>query len=153
MAEGTRMVHDGGMRGRGLIWAAVVIAATGMAGLGAYLAVAGLDKASAVAGVVVAFVELAALALGVYGVTRERGSTAGDQTVAGTSVGGDLSQIRAVKGSVRTRHRACGTQAAIPPTATAASGPSPKEGQSVTGSRVTGHLDQVDDIAGDVDLE
>ena len=146
------MVHDVGMRGRVLVWIAVIIAAGGIAGLAAYLAAAGLTKASAVAGVVVAFVELAALAVGVYGVTRERRSTGDGQTIAGTLVGGDLTQVRGVKGGVRIHHRTPGVVPAAPSTTTA-DGPPPGDGQSVMDSRIAGHLDQIGDVGGDVDLE
>jgi hypothetical protein len=149
------MADDVSMRGRVLVWIAVAIAVAGLAGLGAYLAIAGLDKASAVAGVVVAFAELTSLALGVYGVTRERRSSAAGQIVTGTSVGGNLAQVRAVKGSVRIRHPPAGPAADAPPAPApraSDSGILPHDGQSVTGSRIAGHVDQVDDVAGDVEM-
>jgi uncharacterized protein (TIGR02588 family) len=146
------MVDDVSMRGRALVWITVGVAACGVAGLGAYLAVAGLTEASAVAGVIVAFVELAALVVGIYGVTRERRSAGGSQAVAGTSVGGDLRQVRAVKGNVRVRRAADGPLPSAPPPP-AVGGLRPGDGQSVTNSWVSGHLGQVDDVGGDADLE
>jgi hypothetical protein len=146
------LVHDVVMRGRVLVWIAAIVAAGGIVGLAAYLAVAGLTKASAAAGVVVAFVELVALVVGVYGVTRERRDARGGQAVTSASVGGDLTQIRGVKGKVRLRRRAPGGVPARLPTSTGEE-PLPGNGQSVTGAQVAGDLDQIDDVGSDVELE
>ena len=140
------------MKGRTLFWIAAAAAAVGIAGLAACLAVAGLNEASAVAGVVVGVVELLALVLGVYGVTRDRREKTGSQAVAGTAAGGSITQVRGVTGSVRISHGAAGPVPARP--VTAAPGENPAgDGQSVTDSRVAGHIDQVGDVGGDVTLD
>jgi hypothetical protein len=55
----------GSVKWRLLAWVAVVMAAGAGIGLGVDVAVAGLDKASGLAGVIVGFCELTAFALGV----------------------------------------------------------------------------------------
>lgn len=147
------MVHDVGMRGRAFIWAATVVAVAGIAGLGAYLAIAGLDKASAASGVVVGCVELVALAVGVYGVVRERRDTASSQVVSTTSVAGSIAQVRRVKGNVRLSRPIVPPPPDVSSPMTKLDGSHSPGAQSVTGSQVSGHLDQVDDVSGDVELD
>jgi hypothetical protein len=98
--------------------------------------------------VVVPFVELIALEVGVYGVTRERRG----QIVGDAAVGGDLAQIRGVKGRVSIRRRTpSGVQAGL--SARIADRPLPGDAQLMTGSPVAGDLNQIDDVDGDVELE
>jgi hypothetical protein len=141
------------MRGRILVWSAGGIAAGGIAGLSAYLAVAGLADASAAAGVLVAFVELVALVVGIYGIACERRNSPVNQTVAGTAVGGQLSQIHGIRGGVHIRRRGAATAGPTLPVVSEDNVLPPNDGQSVIRSNVAGHLDQVDDIGGDVNME
>ncbi|MGW0197264.1 hypothetical protein [Nonomuraea sp. NPDC003201] len=60
------------MKWRVLMWTAVAAGAVVAAGLGAYVAVAGTDKAAGPAGVIAAFCELAALTLAVASWIRQR---------------------------------------------------------------------------------
>lgn len=75
------LLDDGdvsGLRWRVLAWAAAVVAAAGVAGLGAQVAIAGVDKASGLAAVIAGFCELAAFTLGVAGwASRRRMNSAG----------------------------------------------------------------------------
>jgi hypothetical protein len=143
--------------GRTLIRIGIGTAVVTAVGLGVYLAVAGVDKAASVAGVLVGFVELAALILALYGLTRERRHP-GRQTVSGSLVTGTVDQVRGVEGAVRIRH-ATGTQhttgtPSVPAGSRSPATPTPAgdEGQSVTGTAVGGHLDQVDGVRGDVEI-
>jgi hypothetical protein len=147
------MVDDVGMKGRTLVWIAACAAAVGVGGLVAYLAIAGLDKASAVAGVVVGIVELTALVVAVYGVSSERRAASSAQVISGTAVGGNATQIRRVKGSVRIRHDDARRLSDAQPAATADREVLPNDRQSVTDSRIAGQVDQVDDVTGDVETD
>jgi hypothetical protein len=60
------------VRWRVLIWVAVLLGAAAAAGLGVDVAVAGLDKAAGLAGVIVGFCELGALVLGIAAWAAER---------------------------------------------------------------------------------
>ena len=60
------------MKGRLLVGLAVTIAVAGAIAIGVDAAVAGIDKAAGLAGVIVGFCELAALALGVAGFMADR---------------------------------------------------------------------------------
>jgi hypothetical protein len=76
-------------------------------------------------------------------------STSG-QTVAGSHVGGDIVQVRGVRGSVRIGPgdvRPTATRPKAPPAFTAG-----HDGQSVSGSSGAGRVRQVDGVDGDVDL-
>lgn len=59
---------------RTLTWSGAGIAILVLAGLGAYFAIVGLDKANELAGIIGVFVGLAGLSLSVYGIVRERGN-------------------------------------------------------------------------------
>ncbi|MCZ4120282.1 hypothetical protein [Streptomyces sp. H39-S7] len=77
------------MRWRLLIWVAVGIGAAAAAGLGVDVAVAGLDRASGLAGVMVGFCELGALALGVAAWAAERRAAAGQADLGAITEGTD----------------------------------------------------------------
>ena len=59
------------------MWIAACVAGLAAVGSITDICLAGLDKAAALAGVVVGLVELAALVLGVYGAVQERRSGLG----------------------------------------------------------------------------
>jgi|SRR5450755_3855750 hypothetical protein len=69
------------MGGRVLVWAAVGLAAAAAAGLAVDVAFEGLEKAAGLAGVVVGFCELGALALAVIGWAAHRRAS-GDQSAS-----------------------------------------------------------------------
>lgn len=77
-----------GVRWRVLMWAAVVIAAVAAAGLGAMVAVAGVDKAAGLAGVIVGFCEVAALLVAVVGWAGDRRAAATDRPGAAAAPAG-----------------------------------------------------------------
>ncbi|MDQ3405414.1 MAG: hypothetical protein M3548_18820 [Actinomycetota bacterium] len=113
--------------------------------------VVGLDRADKLASVTGVFVGLAGLAVAVYGVMlARRGSAAAGQVVGSSTVGGGVTQVRGVKGAVRI--------GPVTPSAPSApnlpsSAPSASPGdQSVTGTRTSGPVRQVDDVGGDVDI-
>jgi len=145
---------------RAMGWIGAVAAGLALVGLGVYLVVIGLDRADKVASVIGMFAGLAGLALAAYGVLLTRrglGQPIGraGQVVAGSSVGGDVLQVRGVRGNLRTGPA---TASPAPPQAGSAppppSAPAPAPGsQSVTGSQVAGPVRQVDDIGGDADLD
>ncbi|MFI7131790.1 hypothetical protein ACIBQ1_39365 [Nonomuraea sp. NPDC050153] len=64
------MMRD--MKWRVLMWSAAAAGAVIAVGLGAYVAVAGVDKAAGPAGVIAAFCELVAVTLAVTGWARQR---------------------------------------------------------------------------------
>jgi hypothetical protein len=144
---------------RVMVWIGAIAAGFALIGLGVYLVVIGLDRADKVASVIGMFAGLAGLALAAYGVvlTRrglEQHIRPGGQVVAESSVGGEVLQVRGVRGNLRIGPAA----SPAPPLAGSAS-PSPSAptvapgSQSVTGSQVAGPVRQVDDIGGDADLD
>ena len=62
------------MMRRALIWGWAVAAVLALAGLGAYLAIVGLDKANKIGSLIGSFVALAGLGLSAYGVVQQRRS-------------------------------------------------------------------------------
>jgi Co/Zn/Cd efflux system component len=96
-----------GMRERVLAWAGAGVAVAAAAGLGAYFAVAGLGRATDVASVIAMFIGLAGLAVSVYGIYRAHHDAArsaeegGGQTVANSTVTGNVTQISGVTGDIR----------------------------------------------------
>jgi hypothetical protein len=79
------------MRWRLLRWVAVIIATAAVAGLAIDVALAGTDKAAALAGVIAGFCELAALLLGVTAWVGERQASARAQQAKGTPSAGRTS--------------------------------------------------------------
>jgi hypothetical protein len=163
------------MRERVLAWAGGGIAVAVAAGLGVYFAVAGLGKAGQLASVASMFIGLAGLVASVYGVVQARREGSGsslaaaeDQSVAGSTVEGGITQVRGVTGSVRIGNApwlSAAGAAAAPPVRSPTSGlalsvpkPVPEApggggGQSVTDSQVGGGVTQVDGAGGDVDID
>lgn len=140
------------MTGRKFMWIAVLLAVGTAASLLVYLRIAGLERASLVAGLIAAFGELAAFALGAYGLTRERASHRGGQEVTDATVGGNVTQIRGVKKRVVLRQDTK-RKSRNPEIPTAAEGSRTEASQQrVVGSGVGGHVSQIDDIAGDVEV-
>ncbi|MFY1621569.1 hypothetical protein ACN268_00365 [Micromonospora sp. WMMD735] len=149
MAEGDRM--------RG--WAVVIAVGVVVAALGVFLAVQTLDRADKFASVFGLFVAVAGLGLSAYGVFGAR-RAAGGQSVADSVVGGGVTQVRGVRGSVRFGPSAPDVGSpSIPATpqpsapGAAADGVPAGDGQSVTRSWTAGPVRQVDDVDGDVDID
>ena len=128
-----------------------------LVGLGVWGGVANLDAADKIASVASAIVGVAGLGVSGYGIFLARRSpTASGQSVTGSTIGGRLSQIQNVSGSVRIGSAAPGRQPQPPggPQPAVSAGPTESSaGQSVTGSQVAGPVDQVDRVGGDVDVD
>ena len=134
----------------GWVWGGRVVAVVVVAGLAAYLSVVGLDKAdklASVLGLLVAVVALVAPYL--LPIPEEHGDGPGPvQSVADTTVGGHLTQVRDAK-AVRVH----GPVTSGPsPGAPGGSRPGAEMpgGQYVNGVWVAGNLTQVDGSDGDV---
>jgi pimeloyl-ACP methyl ester carboxylesterase len=83
----------------------------------------------------------------------EQRSAPGGQAIIGSSVGGDATQIRGVKGNVRIG-RGGARPVPVDPTPNAAhGGPPDDDAQTVTDSQVSGHVSQIDDVGGDVEMD
>src|SRR5262245_31048094 len=116
------------MRGRVLAWAGGAVAVAAAAVLGGYFAGEGLGKADKVASGAGTFIGLAGLVVSVYGIFQARhdarGSSAsamgGGQSVTGTSSVGGITQVKAVRGSVRKGGPPTHSSAAPPAPAPAA---------------------------------
>ena len=129
-----------------------------LVGLGVWGAVANLDAADKIASVASAIVGMAGLGVSGYGIVlARRGPATGGQSVTGSTVCGQVTQVRNVRGSVRIGPAASGPkQSQLPyPQPAGSAGPTGSDsgGQSVTGSQVAGPLDQVDGVGGDVDVD
>ena len=139
-------------RRSGWIWGGRIAAVVVLAGLAAYLASVGLDKANQLASVLSLLVAVAALvAPYLLPSSAGGGSESGSaQQVTNTVVGGHLTQVRDAKG-MRVHGR---VTAASPSAAPAASGPVPEGqgGQYVNGVWVGGNLTQVDGADGDITI-
>ncbi|WP_254876719.1 hypothetical protein [Verrucosispora sp. NA02020] len=130
-----------------------------VAGLGAFLTVQGLDDADKWASVLGLFVGLAGLGLAAAGAAGTR-RQARNQSVVNTVVGGGVTQVRGVRGSVRLGSAATPPTAAppvAPPSAPTGGPPAAASGgggdQLVSGSSVTGPVRQVDEVGGDVEID
>jgi hypothetical protein len=150
-------VDDGLMSGwkRVLAWASAITGGLALIGLGVYFVVIGLDRANKLAGVTGVFAALIGLGLSVYGVvlTRRGLTQPVGQTVANSTVGGEVLMARGVQGNLRV-----GPGAAGPAPAPASSPPSAAPltvsgGQSVIGTQTAGSVRQFDDIGGDADID
>jgi hypothetical protein len=140
-------------------WMMAVAGGVLVAGLGAFLAIQGLDKADKWASVLGLFVGLAGLGLAAAGTVGVRQHTGG-QSVTDATIGGGVAQVRRVRGSVKIGSDA--SPAASPAPAASPVSPSTRPphvgtdgngGQSVTRSSTVGPVRQVDDVGGDVELD
>lgn len=145
------------MAGRILKWLGGVVALASVCALAAYFAAVGLDKADKTASVLGAFIALASLAMSAYGAFLDRprsgGGTGGGQSVTDSTVGGRLTMVRNVQGSLRI-----GTGSAPPPGPAPAPPPGPASppapgGQSVSGSQISGDATLVDGVGGDAQVD
>ena len=83
----------------------------------------------------------------------EQRSATGSQAIVRSSVGGDATQIRGVKGNVRI-NRGDARPLPVDPTPNAADGGlADDDAQTVTDSRVSGYVSQIDDVGGDVEMD
>ena len=165
-------VDDGGVTGwkrllaRGL-WIAGGVA---LVGLGVFFAFTGLEPAGQWSGVIGAFVGLIGLGVSVYGVVlARRGSAAGQsggQAVVGSTVGGEVLQLRGVRGNLRVGPPTTARAPAAPPgsappapepqppgSAPPGSAPAGPGGQSVTDTHAAGPVRQFGDVGGDADID
>ncbi|WP_239486518.1 hypothetical protein [Micromonospora humidisoli] len=148
-------VHDGvmtlGSRLRG--WAVAFAVGVLVAGLGTFLAIQGLDKADKWGSVLGLFVGLAGLGLAVAGAVGAR-RQAGGQSVTGSTIGGGVTQVRGVGGSVRIGPASAPPVVPVPP-GSSPQVPSPSQGggQTVESSSTAGPVRQIDGVGGDVELD
>ncbi|MBO4161430.1 hypothetical protein JQN83_11490 [Micromonospora sp. MMS20-R2-23] len=138
------------LRGRAVAIAVGVL----VVGLGGFLAVQGLDKADKWASVFGVFVGLSGVALSVAVGVRAR-REAGGQSVTGSTIGGGVTQVRGVGGSVRIGPASAPPVVSTPPGSSPpqVSSPSQGDGQAVTGSSTAGPVRQIDGVGGDVELD
>lgn len=139
-------------RRSGWIWGGRMAAVVILAGLAAYLASVGLDKADKLASVLGLLVAVAALVAPYLlpSSDGDRSKPGSAQRVADTVVGGHLTQVRDAK-SVQVR----GPVTSRPPLAPVpAAGPATEgqAGQHVNGVWVGGDLTQVDGADGDITI-
>jgi hypothetical protein len=136
-------------------WVAAFAGGVLVTGVGAFLAVQGLDRADKWSSVFGMFVSLAGLFLAAAGAAggRLRG---GKQSVVDATIGGGVTQVHGVRGNLRP-DQAC-APARSPATRVA---PVPSSGavppadgveQTVTRSSTAGPVRQISDIGGDVEL-
>lgn len=155
-------VHDGPVTGvkQTLVWAAVLAGGVALIGLGVVAGVTRLDDADKWGSVIAALVAVLGLPVTGYGVVlaRRAGRAAGGQSVTGSVVGGGVTQVRGVGGSVRiggtappATAAAAGEPDAVPGSGTAV--PGGPGGQAVAGSWTAGPVRQVDDVGGDADID
>ena len=134
------------------IWSGRIVAVVVMAGLFAYLASVGLDKADHLASVLSLLVAMAALVAPYLlpSSDRSRSESGSSQRVTNTVVGGNLTQVRDAGGL-----RMHGPVLSEPPQA-APPGAYPLQesqgGQYVNGVWVGGHLTQADGANGDITI-
>jgi hypothetical protein len=121
--------------------------------LGIFLVAVGLDDADRWASVFGLFVGLAGLGLSAIGLRQAR-RQAGAQAVTDSTVGGRLTQVRGVAGSVRIGPVSVSgspPRQATPPSSSRTA--APVDGQLVDGSQVAGPVQQVDGVGGDVEID
>lgn len=148
-----------------LHWAVVLSTGAVIMVLGLLFFAAGLDDADKYASVIGALSTLAGLGLSISGMvqrsswtsSRSEEGAAGGQRVQGSVVGGDVVQVRGVRGDVRIGGSS--------PSPAGSGAPQPEEGeedetfaappgaQSVIGSRVGRSVIQVDRAGGDAKIE
>jgi membrane protein implicated in regulation of membrane protease activity len=157
------------MSGRVLAWVGGTLVIMAVAGIAAYLGVAGLSSASELAGIVSGFVGLAGLGVAVYGVVQAHNDAmasdsrgrSGEQSVTNTTAR-SVTQVKGVTGKVRiggSSSTVSPASPASPPTRTSA-GPPPMppgtalaSGQMVADSNIGGDVTQVDGVSGAVDID
>jgi pimeloyl-ACP methyl ester carboxylesterase len=83
----------------------------------------------------------------------EQRNAAGGQAIVRSSVGGDATQIHGVKGNLRINRGGTRPLPVDPTPNTAESGLADDDAQTVTDSWISGHLSQIDDIGGDVEMD
>lgn len=140
-------------RRSGWIWSGRIAAVMVLAGLGAYLASVGLDKADKLASVLSLLVAVAALAVPYLlpPSDRDRSGPGSAQRVTNTVVGGSLTQARDAK-RVRVHGPVTSGAPQVPPPS-ADPVPEGEGGQYVSGVWVGGNLTQVDGTDGDITIE
>ncbi|MEV6602846.1 hypothetical protein [Kutzneria sp. NPDC051319] len=160
-ADANATVDDGRMTGwrRVLLWAASIVGGVALVALGVFVTVTNPIAAGLWSSVLGAFIGLVGVALSVYGIVlarRASDDTSTAQSVTDSTISGDVTQVRRVKGGVKL--------GAAPPvlpivgpappsgTSTPPAAP-PVGGQSVIGSQVAGPVRQIDDVGGDVETD
>ncbi|WP_283134420.1 hypothetical protein [Rhizohabitans arisaemae] len=155
------------------MWGVMLGVGVVLGALGAAFVVLGLERADQLAGVIGMFVAAAGLAVSVYGLRSARRSPGGPadqdadpvprtpppvptltQTVADSTVGGDVLQVGEIKGSLRIGGTPPPPPAQDTATTTAGrSAPPDPGGQTVENSRIGGSVHQVGDVGGDVEID
>jgi hypothetical protein len=138
------------------VWGGRIAAAVVLAGLAVYLFAVGLDRADKLAGVLGVLVAAVALVAPYVLPSSDHSSSSpssapeSKQSVANTTVGGHLVQVRDVH-DIRVRDSG---RASPPLNGPAENGPRPDmaDGQYVNGVWVGGNLTQIDGVDGDVTL-
>jgi len=150
-------VHDGVMTRQGqrraLIASGGVLLVAGVAG---FLAMQSLDDADKWASVVSAVVAIIGLAVSVVTSLGGRPRPGrGGQSVIGSTVSGGVRQVRAVGGGVRIGAGAAPTPSTAGKPTSPAANASDEDGggQLVDRSQVSGSVDQIDQVGGEVELD
>ena len=142
------------LKTRLMTWGGITIGVLACIGLAVYFSIAGLSKATDLAGIFGLFVAVASFGVSLWGVMIARHAPPAEgQSVAGSQVSGQLNQVDRVGGNVRISGMPSPAGAAASPRPAATAGPAPGPGgQSVTDSEVTGTVNQIRNVGGDLDI-
>ena len=159
------------MSAKATAWLGGVVVLVAAAGMGVYLGVAGLSKASELAGVISGFVGLAGLAVAAYGVIQAHRDAVtptlqgppASQSVTSTGARA-VTQVKDATGSVRIgpSSHAVPPASLLPAPPKTQMPPEPSPGppadatsgaQAVTNSDVSGAVTQVEGVGGDVEID
>lgn len=144
-----------------MMWLAI---GTVIAALGAFFVLTGLNDADKYASVIGAMGTMVGLCLSLSALIRrparaalppDESRAAPGQQVQASTIGGDAVQVRGVGGNVRVSRSltpAPQTRSPQPPGGATPPGASPGV-QSLTNAQIGGSSTQIDEIAGDVDIE
>jgi hypothetical protein len=142
------------MTGRALAWTGGLVTAAAVAGLWWYWNRVGFRLNDAL-GWIGAVVGVAGLVAALYGLKTDRRNDGG-QAVTDSQISGGITQIRGGK-KLTIRRNAPSSKLGRTPTRPGHGGGQGSadagDGQSVSGSQVGGHVDQVDGASGDVDIQ
>jgi hypothetical protein len=139
-----------------MTWGGIIVTVLACTGLGIYLALAGLSRATDLASIISMFIAVAGLGVSVWGVIAARGSQpVGGQSVTGSQIGGHVTKVDTVGGSVRIGMPPP-VGAPTSPFKAATPGPAAGEaaegGQSVTDSEVAGTVSHIGSVGDDLDI-
>jgi hypothetical protein len=136
---------------------AAVVGGLALLGLGAWFVAAGLDRADKLASVIGAFVGLLGLGISGYALVLSRGgrarSSSSGQTVARSTVGGSVVQVRGVVGDVRVGTGIARTAGEGTRSSALAKDDRPVADQLVIDSQSRRDVRQIDDVGGDLEVD